>query len=144
MQGFSWRHFKHAFLGVLTLAGAAGWMFVIYAQNRSNEPMEIVRKHFAFYPEYQRGVWREAQCASLDRKKCREITYTVPVKGCGPVNFEWQVFPGEDADTSWSYNGPTPKFDETQYPLYATLSEDSHLIDSTALGKPLPEKCRLK
>src|ERR1700733_9738118 len=122
------KHVKHAFLALLTLAGAAGWLLVIYAQNRSNEPMEIVKKHFAFYPEYQRGIWREAPCSDPGEKKCREITYTVPVKGCGAVTFDWTVLAGEDADSSWTYNGPTPKFDETQYPIYATLSEDSHLI----------------
>jgi hypothetical protein len=144
MQPPSWRHFKHAFLVLLTLAGVAGWLLVIYAQNRSHEPMEIVKKHFAFYPEYQHGVWREGPCANAGGNNCREITYTVPVKGCGPVTFDWNVFPGEDAEATWTYNGTSPKFDEKEYPLYATLSEDSHLIDSPALGKPLPETCRFK
>lgn len=144
MQRSSWSHFKSAFLILLTLVAAAGWLYVIYNQRKSNEPVEIVQKHFVFYPEYSHGVWHEGPCARAGGEKCREVTYTISVQGCGPVTFDWRVIPGEDADASWSYNGASPKFDENKYPLYAVLSQDSRLIDSPALGKPLPQTCRSK
>jgi hypothetical protein len=80
----------------------------------------------------------------MDGKKCREVRYTVPVNGCGPVTFAWHVSSGEDEDATLSYNGTYPKFNEDKYPLYAVLSQDSRLIDSTALGKELPETCQFK
>jgi hypothetical protein len=144
MRESSWQRFKNALLILLVVVAAAGWMYVIYNAHRANDPTEIVRKHFVFYPEYSLGVWREGGCANVDGETCREVTYTVPVKGCGPVTFDWRVFPGEDANTTWSYNGTSPIFDEEKYPLYAVLSEDSHLIDSPALGKPEPETCPFK
>jgi hypothetical protein len=144
MAKVSWHHFKNALLILLVFVAAAGWLYVIVNERRQNDPMVIVRKHFVFYPEYSHGVWRETQCAHTDTAGCREITYTIPVKGCGPVTFDWRVFPGEDGDKTWSYNGTNPNFDETQYPLYAFVSDDAHFIDSPALGKPLPETCQLK
>jgi len=144
MQELSWGRFKHAFLIVLVFVAAAGWLYVIVNEHRQNDPMGIVRKHFVFYPEYSHGVWREAKCINVDREACREVTYTIPVKGCGPVTFDWRVFRGEDGDKTWSYIGANPSFDETKYPLYAFVSEDSHFIDSPALGKPLPETCQFK
>ncbi len=144
MHESSWQRFKNALLICLVLVAAAAWLYVIYNEHRANDPMEIVKKHFVFYPEYARGVWREGSCADVDTGKCREVTYTVPVKSCGAVTFDWHVFPGEDADTRWSYNGTNPKIDERKYPLYAVLSEDSHLIDSPALSEPVPQTCPFK
>jgi len=144
MREFYWHHFKHAFLILLTLVAVAGWLYVIYKEERSNEPMEIVKKHFVFYPEYSHGVWREEECAHVDGNKCREVRYTISVRGCGPVTFDWRVSVGEGADAAWSYNGPSPRFNENEYPLYAVLNDDSRLIDSPALGKPLPETCQFK
>jgi hypothetical protein len=144
MREFSWQHFKRAFLILLTLVAAAGWLYVIYNQERSNDPMEVVKKRFVFYPEYSHGVWREKECAHVDGDKCREVTYTIPVKGCGPVTFDWLVSTGEGADAAWTYNGTDPRLDESKYPLYAVLNEDARLIDSPALGKPLPETCQFK
>lgn len=143
MQGFPWRHVKHGALMLLLLVAAAGWLCVIYAEHRSNEPIEVAKRHFVFYPQYSHGVWREEECAS-DKQGCREVTYTISVQGCGPVKFHWRVFPGEDADTTWSYNGTSPKFDEEKYPLYAILNQDSRFIDSPALGKPVPQTCQAK
>jgi hypothetical protein len=139
-----WRRFKLALQIFLLFVGAAGWSYVLYNEHRAHEPVEIVKKHFLFYPEYSHGVWREQPCASVDGKKCREVRYTVPVNGCGPVTFAWHVSSGEDEDATLSYNGTYPKFNEDKYPLYAVLSQDSRLIDSTALGKELPETCQFK
>ncbi len=139
-----WHRFKLALQILLLLVAAAGWSYVLYNEHRAHEPVEIVKKHFLFYPEYSHGVWREDLCASMDRKKCREVSYTVPVKECGPVTFDWHISFGEDEDATWSYNGANPKLNEAKYPLYAVLSEDSRLIDSPALGKPLPETCQFK
>lgn len=116
----------------------------MYLDHRANEPIEIVKKHFVFYPDYSRGAWNEQPCTKPAAQKCRQVTYTVPVKGCGPVSFDWQVQMDQDGERTWSYQGPNPKFDEDKYPLYAVLSEDSRLIDSPALGKPVPDKCQLK
>ena len=103
--------------------------------------MEIVRKHVAFYPEYSHGSWQKGACTD---KECQEVSYTVPVKACGPVTFRWRVFPGEDADASLSYQGANPTLDESAYPLYAVIDDDSHFIDSPALGKQVPSVCQLK
>jgi hypothetical protein len=143
MQGFSWQPLKNTLLIILVIVAAGGWLYVAYNGHRANDPTEIVKKHFVFYPEYSHGIWREANCASVNVEKCREVTYTVPVKGCGTVTFTWRVFPDRDAATNWSYNGSSPKFDDTKYAFYAVLSEDSRLIDSPALGKPAPETCPL-
>ena len=144
MQRSYWHHFKQTSVILLTLGAAAGWFYIIYKGRRANDPMEIVKKHFVFYPPYSHGTWRETECRNADTQKCREVTYTVPVTGCGPVTFDWRVSPGDDADSSWSYQGSSPKFDESKYPLYAVLNGDSRLIDSPALGKPLPPNCRSK
>jgi hypothetical protein len=145
MQEAFGRRFKHICLVLLALVAAAGWFYVIYNEDRAKKPVEIVKKHFVFYSEYSHGVWREGPCPNADREGCRQVTYTIAVKGCGPVTFDWRVFPGEDLDsTSWAYHGTTPRFDENKYPLYAVLSEDSRLIDSPALGKPLPQTCPVK
>jgi len=144
MPGSFWHHLKHAPLILCVLLAAAGWLYVIYNEHRSNDPMEIVKKHFVFYPEYSRGAWREGQCLNAGGKKCRDITYTVPIQACGPVTFDWNVFPGDDADTTWAYNGTYPKIDENKYALYAVLNEDSRLIDSPALGTALPAACQAK
>jgi hypothetical protein len=139
-----WRHFKNVALLLCVIFAAAGWLYVIYNQHRSNEPVEVVKKHFVFYREYSQGVWREGACAKVDRAKCRDVTYTVPVSGCGPITFDWNVFPDDDGDTTWSYNGTTPKVDESKYPLYAVLNEDSHLIDPPAVGMALPSVCQAR
>jgi hypothetical protein len=144
MQKLSWQLLKNVFLGVLAFIAGAGWLYVIYNEHRSKEPMEVVKKHFIFYPEYSRGSWREGQCSNVGKEKCREVTYTIPLKGCGAVRFAWLVFPGEDTDATWSYNGTSPRIDESRYPLYAVLSEDSHLVDPPGVGRPLPESCQLK
>jgi hypothetical protein len=144
MQEFPRQRFKNALLILLVLVAAAGWLYVAYNEHRASDPTEIVKKQFVFYPEYSHGAWREGSCPSVDAEKCRDVTYTVPVKGCGTVTFDWHVYPGEDAAAKWSYNGTSPKIDEAKYALYAVLSEDSHLIDSPALGKPLPENCAFK
>jgi hypothetical protein len=129
-------------LAFLCLVAAAGWVYILYTQNRANNPLEIVRKHFVFYPDYSRGVWREEKCSQAGRAKCQEVVYTVALKGCGPLTFDWRVFPAEDAETIWSFQCTSPKLDESRYPLYAVLNEDSHLIDSPTRGKPLT--CQLK
>ena len=144
MREFSWHRLKHAGLILLTLVAAAGWLYVIYNEKRSNDPMEIVKKHFVFYPAYSHGVWREEECSRVDGDKCREVKYTISVAGCGPVTFDWRVSAGEDADATWTYNGAIPRIDENQYPLYAVLNEDTRLIDSPSLGKPLPETCQFR
>ncbi len=144
MQGPSRHHFRRAFLTFLVVASAAGWLYVIYNQNRAKDPLEVVRKHFVFYPDYSHGVWHEEKCTRADGEKCHKVTYTIPVKGCGPVTFDWRVFPTQDAEPTWSFKGASPKLDETRYPLYAMLNEDSRLIDSPALGNPLPETCQLR
>jgi hypothetical protein len=144
MRGTLGDRFKTALMGLLVLGAAAGWLYVIVSEHRQNDPMGIVRKHFVFYPEYSHGVWRERKCVNVGKEACREVTYTVPVKGCGPVTFDWSVFRGDDGDKTWSYNGPNPSFDESKYPLYAFVSDDSHFIDSPALGKALPDSCQLK
>jgi len=137
---------EYGLLTLLALGAAAGWLYVIFNEHRQNDPMGIVRRHFLFYPEYSHGVWREGSCGQIDvgTGKCREITYTVPVRGCGSVTFNWRVYPGDDADKTWSYDGLHPSLNESDYPLYALLTDDSRFIDSPALGKPLPETCRLK
>lgn len=140
----SLEHFKNTFLAIVVLAGGAGWLYVLYNDHRSKEPVEVVKKHFVFYPEFSHGVWREAGCPAGEKQKCREVSYTVPLKGCGTVNFGWRVFPQEDADATWSYTGPNPRIDENKYPLYAVLNEDSRLIDSPAVGLPIPDTCQLK
>lgn len=141
MQKSAWKRLEYASLIVLVSVAAAGWLYVFYNQKRSHDPIEIVKKHFVFYPEYSHGVWREAACPPVNGDKCEDVTYSISLNGCGPVTFDWRVFPGDDKDAAWSYKGPTPKFDENKYPLYAVLSADSRLIDSPALGKPLPQSC---
>jgi hypothetical protein len=143
MQGASWDRFRNAIFVLLVLVASAGWLYVIVNEHRQNDPVGIVRKHFVFYPEYSHGVWREGDCAD-DREACREVTYTIPVEGCGTVTFDWRVFRGDDGGKTWSFVGTNPAFDDTKYPLYAFVSDDSHFIDSPALGKPLPDTCQLK
>ena len=144
MQKSAWQLLKNIFLSVLAFAAGASWLYVIYNEHRSKQPMEIVRKHFIFYPEYARGSWREGQCSNAGKEKCREVTYTISLKDCGAVRFDWLVFPGEDDDSTWSYNGTSPRIDESKYPLYAVLSEDSRLVHPPAVGSALPETCQFK
>ena len=131
---------------LLAVGAAAGWLYVAVNQRRQNDPTGIVKRHFFFYPEYSHGAWSESSCvgAGASGDTCRQVTYTLPVQGCGEVTFDWRVYPGDDADKSWSYLGTHPSLDESDYPLYAVESGDSHFIDSPALGKPLPQTCRLK
>lgn len=138
------RHFKTALFVIACALSAAGWWFLIYQGNRAKDPLEIVRRHFVFYPEYSHGVWREAPCGDAADAKdanCREVTYATQVGNCGQVTFRWRVFNEADADAPWVYDGTTPHLDESKYPLYAILNPDSRLIDSPALGKPLPSSC---
>jgi len=137
-------HLKNGLFALSILAAGGGWGYVVYNQHQSHDPLEIVRKHFVFYPEYSHGIWGKSQCAGADGEGCWEVTYTVPVQSCGPVTFDWRVFPDGDGDPTWSYNGSRPHVDENEYPLYAILNQDSHLIDSPALGKPLPATCSSK
>jgi len=136
--------FKNASFILFALVAAAGWSYVIYGNHRANDPIEIVKKHFVFYPEYSHGIWREGRCSNEENAECREVTYTTPLEGCGPVTFDWTVFPGKDADAAWSYNGTNLKIDENKYPLYAVLNEDSRFINSPALGAELPTSCQVK
>ena len=134
---------------LVLLAAGAGWLYIAINQRQQNDPVGIVKKHFLFYPQYAHGAWHESPCAPSptqagDAANCRAVSYTVPVPGCGNVTFDWSVYPGDDANRSWSYNGTRPKLDEADYPLYAMLSDDSHFMDSPALGKPLPQTCQLK
>jgi hypothetical protein len=138
------RHFKTAMFVMACVLSGAGWWFLIYEGNRAKDPLEIVRKHFVFYPEYSHGVWRDGPCGGAQETECREITYATPVGNCGRVTFRWRVLNGADTDASWVYEGATPHFDEGKYPLYAILNPDSRLIDSPALGKPLPNSCPFK
>jgi hypothetical protein len=144
MQGFGWHHIRRAILTLCVAVAAAGWLYVIYNERRSHDPTEIVKKHFVFYPDYSHGSWHEGQCADARKEKCREVTYTVPVKGCGAVTFDWRVFSDDDGDATWTYQGPSPKVNESKYPLYAVLNEDSRFIDSPALRTALPEVCQVK
>jgi hypothetical protein len=143
MPKSSWDALKNASLTLLALLALAGWVYSIYNEHRANDPLEIVRRHFIFYAEYSHGAWQERPCG-VEQEKCRKVTYTIPVKGCGPVTFDWRVGSGEDGDRTWFYDGASPRFDEDKYPLYAVLGDDSRLIDSPALGKPLPDTCQLK
>jgi len=136
---------EYGLLILLALGSAAGWGYIAFNQRQQSDPMGIVKKHFLFYPEYSQGVWHEGPCSQTEAGgKCREVTYTIPVHGCGEVTFDWNVFPSDDGDKTYSYNGARPKLDEANYPLYAILSDDSYFIDSPALGKRLPETCQLK
>ena len=148
-----WRRLEYAGTVVLLCAAAAGWIYVAVNEHRQKDPVVIVEKHFLFYPEYSHGIWRQGPCApstfrpasEADAQGCRDVTYTIPVKGCGTVTFDWSVVPGNDeADATWTFNGERPKFDEAEYPLYALLDEEGHFIDSPALGKPVPEACRVE
>jgi len=140
-----WRHVQNALMVSLAAIAAAGWLYVIYNQRKANSPIEIVKKHFIFYPEYSHGAWRDAPCAAAGAAECREVTYSIALKGCGAVDLHWQVFPGSgDGDEAWSYSGASPRIDDNRYPLFAVLNEDSRLIDSPALGKPAPDACELK
>ena len=147
-----WRRLEHTGTAVLLCAAAAGWIYVAVNQHRQKDLVVIVKKHFMFYPEYSHGAWREGPCtqpaspaSGTDAKDCRDVTYTTPVKGCGTVTFDWSVVPGnDDADATWTYNGARPKFAEAEYPLYAFLDEEGRFIDSPALGKPVPEACRVE
>jgi hypothetical protein len=148
-----WRRLEYAGVAVLLCVAAAGWIYVAVNEHRQKDPVVIVKKHFLFYPEYSHGVWREGPCtpstsgpaSGASAPGCRDVTYTVPVKGCGMVTFDWTVVPGnDDADATWMYNGKRPKFDEAEYPLYAFLDEEGHFIDSPALGKPVPEACQVE
>jgi hypothetical protein len=144
MKATFWRRLKNALLIFCLVVAAAGWGYVIYSDRRSKDPVEIVKKHFVFYPQYSHGVWREGECPGAGASECRDVTYTIPVSGCGDVTFDWRVFPGEDADATWTYRGPAPKVDESKYPFYAVLNEDSRFIDSPALGTALPAACQVK
>jgi hypothetical protein len=144
MQNPWWSHLKNVSLLVLAVVAAAGWLYVLYNGKQANSPVQIVKKHFVFYPEYSHGVWREEQCAHADGEGCMGVTYTVPVKGCGLVTFNWHVLPRDDAGAQSFYDGASPRLDEGKYPLYALLSEDSRLIDSPALGTPQPETCQVR
>jgi hypothetical protein len=135
---------KHAWLISFLLVAAAGWSYLIYNEHRANDPMEIIKKHFVFYPDYSGGVWREEACIKAYKEKCREVTYIVSVKGCGPVTFDWRVFPGEGGDTTWSYQGARPSVDESKYRLYAIVNGDSRFIDPPALGTAPPTVCQVK
>jgi hypothetical protein len=149
-----WRRIvEYAGAAVLLCAAAAGWIYVAVNEHRQKDPVVIVKKHFMFYQEYSHGIWREVACAPstsgptsrADVQGCRDVTYTIPVKGCGRVMFDWTVLPGnDDADAVWTYNGARPKLDEAEYPLYAFLDDEGHFIDSPALGKPVPEACRVE
>ena len=121
-------------------------------EHRQKDPLVIVKKHFLFYPEYSHGFWRQGPCvpstfrpaSEADVQGCRDVTYTIPVKGCGTVKFDSTVVPGNDeADATWIYNGERPRFDEVEYPLYALLDGEGHFIDSSALGNPVPKACRV-
>lgn len=137
-------HWKNVLVSVLAAAAASGWLYVIYVDHRSKEPIEIVRKHFVFYPEYRGGTWSEGACPAGERAGCRQVRYDVPVPGCGVVRFDWNVFAGGDADLAYAYRGATPKIDERAYALYAMVGEDSKFIDSPAVGKTLPVTCVVK
>ncbi len=161
----------------MVLAAVAGWAYVAVNVHRQKDPVVIVKKHFLFYPEYSHGVWTEASCTTAgagteskpgsgsaagagassgsEVKGCSDVTYTIPVKGCGNVTFDWNVFPGDgDVDATWMYNPPPTlagklpgggqKIDEAAYPFYAFMGEDQRFIDSPALGKAVPEECAVK
>src|SRR5579863_3637360 len=120
-EGFARRHFKSIFLILVVVASGLGWLYIFVNGRRQNEPMQVVKNHFAFYPDYSHGVWREAPCAGASREACKEVTYTIPVQGCGPVTFDWRVFRGDDGDNGFSYVGAKPALDESKYPLYALV-----------------------
>jgi hypothetical protein len=131
-------------VGGLVAACAAGWGAVAWIQHKAKDPVDVVRKHFVFYPEYRGGTWSEAACVEGDRAGCKQVTYSVPVTGCGVVRFEWNVYADGDADLAYAYRGATPKLDEGAYALYAMVGEDSKFMDSPAVGKTAPASCALK
>lgn len=128
----------------LVIAGGIGWAALVWVQHKAKDPIEVVRKHYVFYPEYRGGVWSEAACDSNDRTGCKRVTYIVPVKACGEVRFEWNVFADGDQDLGYAYRGATPKIDEDAYALYAVVGADSRFMDSPAVGKAVPAACVVK
>ena len=128
----------------LVIACAAGWAALAWVQHKAKDPIEVVRKHYVFYPEYRGGVWSEDACETNDGTRCKRVMYTVPVKACGNVRFEWKVFADGDEDLGYAYRGSTPKIDENAYALYAVVGADSRFMDSPALGKAAPAACVVK
>jgi hypothetical protein len=128
----------------LVVACGVGWGALAWIQHKAKDPIEVVRKHFVFYPEYRGGTWKQSACDAYERTGCARVTYTVPVTGCGAVTFDWNVFADGDADLAYAYRGATPKIDESAYALYAVVGEDSRFMDSPALGKPAPATCVVK
>jgi hypothetical protein len=128
----------------LVIAGGIGWAALACVQHKAKDPIEVVRKHYVFYPEYRGGVWSEGACDANDRTGCKRVTYTVPVSACGNVRFEWNVFADGDEDLGYAYRGATPKIDEDAYALYAVVGGDSRFMDSPALGKAPPVACAVK
>jgi hypothetical protein len=138
------RKWEHWIGGSLVVVCAVGWGALLLVQHRAKDPVEVVRKHFVFYPEYRSGRWSESACAGNERAGCEHVKYEVNVNGCGSVQFDWNVYPNEDADAAYAYRGATPKIDEGEYALYAVVGEDSRFMDSPALGKQAPAACVVK
>jgi hypothetical protein len=73
MHKLSWQLLKNIFLSVLALAAGAGWLYVIYDEHRAKEPMEIVKKHFVFYPEYSHEAGAKDNAATRARRNAGKL-----------------------------------------------------------------------
>ena len=124
------------------LAAVAALSCCTGIENQRNEPLDIVKRHFVFYPDYSHGEWHQELCPSHDPSRCVIVRYTIPLQGCGPVTFSWLVFPERNTFQYW---GTKPSINEMKYPIYAFFDEDSHTLNHPpARGRPLPETCQYK
>src|ERR1700678_3027830 len=131
-------HVKMWFPVVLAILATAA-LYVGLRSKSDPSGIEIVKRHFVFYDDYSHGTWTRQACQVAGHDTCFDVTYTVPVQGCGPVVFSWQVYPGED---DLMYEGAQPRVDETRYAFYAFLIKDTGtLVPAQALGKPVPAAC---
>ena len=131
-------HVKMWFPVVLAILASAA-LYVGLRMKSDPGGIEIVKRHFVFYDDYSHGTWTRQACKVAGHDTCFDVTYTVPVQGCGPVAFSWQVYPGED---DLMYEGAQPRVDETRYAFYAFLIKDTGtLVPAQALGKPVPAAC---
>jgi hypothetical protein len=134
-------HMKLWFPLILAVLASAA-VFVAIRMKSDPSGIETVKRHFVFYDEYSRGVWKRKPCQDTEHQQCVDVNYTVSVQSCGPVTFSWRVFPSED---DLNYEGARPRVDETKYAFYAFLIKDSGtLVAAQALGKPVPQTCQYR
>jgi hypothetical protein len=134
-------HVKMWFPVVLAVLASVA-LYVGLRMKSDPSGIEIVKRHFVFYDDYSHGVWQRTPCQAAGHTSCVEVTYTVPVRACGPVKFSWRVFPAED---DLEYEGALPRVNETRYAFYSFLvKETGALIPAQAYGKPVPETCQYR